>query len=101
MPTNSSINQTVQKERKNEAIALRSMVPHLALEIGRLVLGEIDQRAKHLQVSNQRIHLGHDLEVAIEARDDSLGVALKKASGIAVGTGLDRSLAAFSICSSV
>ena len=55
------------------------------LEIGRLILREVDQRTEHLEVGDQRIHLGHDLRVAVEIGDDSLGIAGQEAVGLAVG----------------
>ena len=49
--------------------------------------GEVDQSSEHLQVGDQRVHLGQ-LGLAVKVGDSGTRVALQKAVIVAIGIGL-------------
>src|SRR4029079_17317205 len=61
-------------------------------KIGFLVVElEVDQRAEHLQIGDQRVHLGRRAGLAVEIAHDGLGVALAEGVGagiVGIGLGL-------------
>src|SRR5689334_13732116 len=82
MPTKISMTQTVQKERKKPTICSMSMKrPPSLLQVLVAGLAEIDQRAKHLQVSDQGVQFRDLARRRVELSDHGLGIALLEGGG--------------------
>src|SRR3954463_16072904 len=91
--TNTGVQIVVTRpDARLSRVRMAFIVGAFSAKIGFLVVDlEVDQRAEHLEIGDQRVHLGRRAGLAVEVAHHGLGITLGESVGagvIGIGLGL-------------